>query len=127
MATREVLRGESAIVLASAARTATPTIDTFRVVGGAQGLLVTIDATAAAATPSVVFTILGVDPVSAKTWTVLASAAVTGIATTVLRVSPHLTGSTNLIAKDVIPAYFTITAVHADSDSLTYSLGVQVS
>lgn len=126
MATREALRGESSTLLASAARTATPTIDTLRVAGGAQGLIVVVDVTAAAGTPSVVFTIKGVDPVSTKTWDILASSAITGTGTTVLRVSPHLTASANAIAKDIVPAYLTVAAVHADGDSITYSLAAQV-
>jgi hypothetical protein len=117
--------GDYISVLASAARTATPTVDTFHISGETQGLIVVIDVTAAVASPSVVFTIQGVDPVSAKTWDILASAAVTGTGTTVLRVHPEITASANLIAKDVVPAYFTVTAVHADADSITYSVAAQ--
>lgn len=126
MATVDVREGEAATILASAARTATPTVDTFHVSGDARGLVLVIDATAATATPSVVFTILGVDPVSGKTWTVLASAAVTAVSTTVLRVSPHLTAAANTIAKDLIPSYFTVSVVHGDADSITYTVSAQV-
>ena len=118
----DVQRGESITVLASAARTATPTVGTFRVArGDVDGLVFVIDVTAVTATPSVVFTIVGVDPISTKTWTILASAARTETGTTVLRVHPSLTGSSNLIAKDVIPTYWSVTAVHGDADSITYS------
>ena len=126
MANLDAVRGHSTTVLESAARTATPTVDTFRTSGAASALLLIIDVTATAATPSVVFTIKGVDPLSGKTWDILASAAVTSTGTTVLRVSPHLTASANLIAKDVVPAHFTVTAVHADADSITYSVAAQV-
>lgn len=125
MATQSALRGAAITVLASAARTATPTVDTFTISGATSGLVVVIDVTAASATPSVVFTVQGVDQVSGKTWDILASAAVTAIGTTVLRISPHLTGAANTIAKDIVPAAFTVTAVHADADSITYSIGAQ--
>jgi len=125
MATLDVLRGESVSLLASAARTATPVVDTFRVRGGADALLIVINVTAASATPSVVFTLKGVDPVSAATWDILASAAVTGTGTTVLRVDARLTAVTNTIAKDAVPAFFTVGAVHGNADSITYSVAAQ--
>ena len=119
----DVLRDEPITVFASAARTATPTAASFRVArGGADGLVLVIDATAVTSTPSVVFTIVGVDEVSDKTWTVLASAAVATVSTTVLRVHPSLTAATNLVAKDVVPTYWRVTAVHGDADSITYSV-----
>lgn len=80
-----------------------------------------IDVTAAAATPSVVFTIIGVSP-SGTEYTILASAAITGVGMTVLRVSPQLTAAANTIAKDMLPAAIKVTATHADADSITYSV-----
>lgn len=109
-------------LLASAARTADPTIaDQDNL--AARGLVLIIDVTAVAATPSVVFTIKGKDPVSGKYYTLLASAAIVGTGTTVLRVYPGLTAVNNQVASDVLPRTWTVTAVHADSDSITYSLG----
>lgn len=110
-------------VLASAARTATP--DTVELeVAGYRGLHLIIDCTAAADTPSVVFTIQGVDRVSAKVYTILASAAITGTGTTILRVGPGLTASANVVANDVLPPVIRILATHADGDSITYSVGL---
>lgn len=112
-------------VYASAARTASP--DTVELeVAGYRGLHLVIDCTDSAATPSVVFTILGVDRVSAKTYTILASAAVTGAGTTVLKVGPGLTAAGNLVANDVLPPVIRISAVHADSDSISYSVGASL-
>lgn len=119
----DIRRGDQIQVLASAARTSDPSIDTYRVKGGeVSGLLLVIDVTSVTATPSVTFTIKGVDQVSGKTWDILASAAITGTGTTVLRVHPALTASANAIAQDVVPTFFTVTAVHADTDSITYSV-----
>lgn len=127
MAIQTVRLGDVVTVLASAARTATPTVDQFIVEHGSpDGLICVIDCTAIAATPSVVFTLQGYDPVSTKVWTLLASAAIVATGTTILRVSPHLTASANLIAKDIVPDAFTLTAVHGDADSITYSVSVHV-
>lgn len=127
MATVRCRRGEPIEVLASAARTATPTVDNYKIGGGPiSAAEIIIDCTAASATPSVVFTFQGWDSVSGKKWTILASAAITGTGTTILRVAPELTASANLIAKDVVPNGFSFTVVHADSDSITYSLSVHL-
>lgn len=112
-------------VLSSAARTATP--DTYEYeVSGYRGLHLTIDATASAATPSVVVTILGVDRASSSTYTLLASAAITGTGTTVLRVGPGLTAAANTVANDVLPPVIRIQSVHGDADSITYSIGMSL-
>lgn len=118
--------GDSVPVLASAARTATPTVDQFELSGSASGLILVIDVTAIVSTPSVVFTIKGYDPVSTKTWDVLASVAIATVSTTVLRVSPHLTAAANTVAKDVVPSVFTLTAAHGNANSITYSVAAQV-
>jgi len=107
------------LVITSAARTATHTAS---FACGQTGGLFVIDVTAVTATPSVVFTIKGEEPVSGNTWTVLASAAITSTGTTVLRVHPSLTASANTIAKDMMPQSVLITATHADTDSITYSV-----
>jgi hypothetical protein len=80
-----------------------------------------VRATAASLTPSVTFTITGSDPFGA-TWTILVSAAVTGIGTTVLRVHPELTAAANTIAKDMLPSTVTVSAAVGDTDPLTYSV-----
>ncbi len=109
-------------ILASAARTATTNgDDQFN--GGARGVHVVIDATAATATPSVVFTIQGKDPVSGQYYTLLASAAITGVSTTVLRVFPGATVAANTVANDCLPGVWRVIATHADADSITYSVG----
>lgn len=105
-------------IATSAARTATAswTLNT-----PCLGGIFVINATAASATPSVVVTITGADPFGAS-WTILASAAITGVSTTVLRVHPELTAAANTIAKDMLPQAITLTATHADADSITYSI-----
>jgi len=107
-------------VFASAARTST---DSVTMNTPCMGGIFIIDCTAIAGSPSVVFTINGVDPASDKTWTILTSAAIVGTGTTVLRVHPALTAATNTIAKDVLPHALKITATHGNANSITYSVG----
>lgn len=109
-------------VLASAARTASANSADLTNSNG-RGVVVVIDATASAATPSVVFTVKGKDPLSGIYYTILASAAVTGISTTVLRIYPGLTAIANQTATDVLPRTYRVEAVAGDADSLTYSVG----
>ncbi len=107
-------------VFPSEARTAT---SSKTMACGSQGGLFFINVTAASATPSVVFTVKGHDPISNTTYDILASVAITGTGLTVLRVHPDLTAAANTIAKDILPAAITVTATHGDADSITYSVG----
>lgn len=109
-------------IFASATRTATPTaviVTNYN----ARGLHLVINVTSVTSTPSVVFTIEGRDILSGEYYTILASAAITGTGTTVLRVYPGLGASANLIANDILPRTINIKAVHGDADSITYSVG----
>lgn len=111
---------EPKVVFESAARTAT---STQTIATGCLGGVFIINVTAVTATPSVVFTIKGVDPGSGSTWDILASAAITGTGMTVLRIHPSLTAAANTIAKDMLPQAVAVTATHGDGDSITYSVG----
>jgi len=107
----------------SAARTATPTaiqVDDDNV----QGIQVIIDVTASAATPSVVPTIDGFDPLSEKWYNLLTGSAITGTSTTVLRIHPELTAAANLTAQDFLPEVYRVVMTHADADSITYTVGI---
>lgn len=106
----------------SAARTATTNSGDLDN-GQHRGLHLTINVTAITSTPSVVFTIQGKDEISGSYYTILASAAITGTGTTVLRVYPGLTASANTVANDVLPKTWRVLATHADGDSITYSVG----
>lgn len=116
-----MLQPQQATVLASAERTETVASDTVTN-PGYRGLHLIIDATASADTPSVVFTIQGHSPLGNDYYTILASAAITGAGTTVLRVYPGLTAANNTVANDVLPHLWRVNAVHADADSITYSV-----
>lgn len=116
---------QSVTILASAARTATVNGD-LQYNNAGRGVHVVIDATAAADTPSVVFTIQGYDPVSQKYYTILASAAIVGTGTTVLKVYPGITAAANASVSDVLPRLWRVIATHGDADSITYSVAASV-
>lgn len=108
-------------VLASAARTAL--VNSADLVNyNARGVIVTIDATALAATPGVTFTIKGKCTLSGKYYTILASAAVTGVSTTTLIVYPGATVAANLAVSQPLPRIWRVEVTVADADSLTYSV-----
>lgn len=104
----------------SAARTATTNF-ADQVNSWARGVRVTIDATAAAATPSVVFTIQGKTQ-QGDYYTLLASAAVTGTGNTELVVHPSVAAVANAAAKNALGYQWRVIATAGDADSLTYSI-----
>lgn len=83
-----------------------------------------IDVTAVSDTPSVVFTIQGKDFASGKYYTLLASAAIIATGTTVMTIYPDATAATNVTVNDILPVDWRVIATHADTDSITYSVGV---
>lgn len=101
------------------ARTAT---ETASIICNRSSGLFFINVTSVTATPSVVFKIEGVDPISSATYTILESVAITATGLTVLRVCTHLAAAANTVAKDLLPQALKITATHADADSITYSM-----
>src|SRR5713101_4570017 len=113
----------SGSAFASAARSASPTSVLFGT-QQAGALVVLLDVTADTGGNTVTVTISGVDRASNKVWTILASAAKGVGTTTVLRVSPQITASANLIAQDIIPSEVQISVVHSDANPITYSVGV---
>jgi hypothetical protein len=111
-------------VYASVARTATPTAVTVPV-GRYKALHLVIDVTAATATPSVVCTVDGLDPVSGKYYNLLTSAALTESGapyTRVLKIGRGLPVTANVAANDVLPSTVRVTMTHGDADSITYSV-----
>ena len=110
------------IALASAARTATvSSVDILNDL--AKGVHIVLDVTAVADTPSVVLKIEAKDPASGGYYTLLTGAAVTTVSTNIYKVYPGLTASVNAIVSDVVPKTFRVTLTHADTDSITYSVG----
>lgn len=109
----------------SVARTATPDVANTNTSKSA-GIQYVIDVTAIAATPSVVPTISGVDPVSGSIYTLLTGAAITGTGTTVLQIHPSMVETANLKASALLPQLTRLTMTHADADSITYSVSAML-
>ncbi len=121
---------ESRTLYASAARTATVT-------GGDQtnfhhrGLHLIINVTALAATPSVTPKIQGKDA-NGIYYDILVGTAITDVtvgtppSTTVLKVYPGITAVANGAASDVLPHVWRVVLTHGDSDSITYSVAVNL-
>ena len=115
---------------ASALRTETPTpMSTVNNTGRDRGLIVVVDTTAVEGAggdaPSTVVTIQGYDSLSAKWYTILASAALTAVGTVVLRVFPGATAASNLTANDVLPNQWRVIATHGNGKTHTYSISAQ--
>jgi hypothetical protein len=109
-------------VFASAERTAATNSDVFVNDGPYRGLDLIIDVTVSAATPSLTFTIQGHSALGNDFYTILASAAITGTGTTVLRVYPGLTAAANTVANFVLPGLWRVAVAVADADAVTYSV-----
>lgn len=86
-------------------------------------LQLVVDITAITATGTVTVTVLGYDPTSSKFYTILASAALGAVATTVMRVGPALTTAANLVANDFMPFQWACRVDVATAAPMTFSLG----
>lgn len=109
-------------VYASEARTATPT--PVSVKSTAQAVEIVVDVTAITSTPSVVFNVERQDRASGKWVLLLASAALAAVATTRLRISPHLAAAANLVAQDHASGLLRVRPVHGNANSITYTVGM---
>lgn len=113
-------------ILGSAARTAT-TISADLDNRFAKGVLITLDVTAAVATPSITLSVEVKDEVSGKYETIFtASAAVTGVGTHSYLIYPRAgaaAGDIVEVAGFPLPKTWRVKVTHADADSITYSVG----
>lgn len=111
-------------VFPSLARTATPTAVQFTQKAH-RGLRLTIDVTAATSTPSTVFTVSSVDPLSGAKTALLASAAIVGVGTTVLFIYPGSAAAANAVADKPLSGTIEVTAVHGNANSQTYTCAAE--
>jgi hypothetical protein len=86
-----------------------------------SGIKLVIDITVTGGS-STVFTIQGVDPVTGKTYTILASAALAAVATTVLTVFPGAPVAANVSANDYIPPTWQVQAVVTGGTGPTFTV-----
>lgn len=116
------LIGATSIYLPALARTAT--VNGSEIKGGWAGCSWVIDVTAKGTAPSVVPTIEAWDEASNKWLTILTGAAITGVSQVVLVVSPDVAAAANLAITRRLPPITRLTMTAANSDSLTYSVGL---
>ncbi len=90
---------------------------------GYSSLQLRIDVTAASATPSVTPVIEAWDDAAQGWAALLTGVAITGTGTTVLTVAEWATDTANVAAKQKAPDKCRLTMTHADTDSITYSVG----
>lgn len=136
------MKSKSAVLLASLARTATPapieldksqtfttdkantaTIDINfdRLINMHIIIEVTLDPAAASVQP----VLEALDEASGKRYPLITSiAAITAVGTTVLKLGHDIVPAANLAAQDFIPKKVRLTLTHADTDSITYSVGI---
>jgi hypothetical protein len=111
-----------ATLVAQGAQT-TASSDQVNTIG--RGLHLTIDVTAiTGTTPTITVTVQGKDVASGKYYTILASAAISTVSTTVLRVYPGLTAAANLVASDIMPKTWRISyTIAGTTPSVTATIG----
>jgi hypothetical protein len=104
----------SAVSLATLAALGAGTVNSADQLNTAgHGLHLIIDITAIGGTPTLTVTIQGKDAISGKYYTILVSAALAAVATTVLRVYPGFPATANLSANDSLPRDWRISYVVA--------------
>jgi hypothetical protein len=115
-------------ILGNAARTTSGSSQVFTN-EVAEAAVLTIDVSAISGTsPSLVVTLVGIDPVSGKAYTILASAAITAVGTSVLRIGRGLTAAAGSVANDILPHQFRIDyTIAGTTPSISFSLGASLS
>ena len=92
----------------------------------ARGLHVIIDVTLDPAAASITPTIQSRDPLSGTYHDLLVGNAIVAVGTTILKVYPGIAVSANAAASDILPRVWRLRMVHADGDSITYSVGAEL-
>ena len=92
-----------------------------------QSAIIVIDVTLDPGSASVVFTVQGKDLLSGEYYTILASAAITALGTTVLHIGDGTTDDDNIAVGTRLPRVWRLNVDHAATQSMTYSVGADLS
>lgn len=118
-------------ILASQARTATPTDASLTISDAGEftdtitDVQFVVDVTALALTPSIQPFLEGLDPLSNKFYDLVAAITpVTIVGTTTIKYGVNTAVLANDANQGFIPKVFRLRMVHADTDSITYSVGM---
>lgn len=121
-----LINNQDLTLLTFAAAAAGTVHSTDQINNSGKGLNCVVDITIATTT-SLVLTIEGKDIASGKYYTILTSAALSSVATTLLSVFPGLTAATNTVASAILPRIWRVTAViTGGSSALTGTVGACV-
>lgn len=112
-------------LLPSAARTSTTTSPTRLNPTNRAGHFI-LDVTAAPVSPSITVTIEAEDDLSSKFYPLLISNPITTVGTTVLKIGPGYVPVPGLTANDNLPLNIRAVVTHANADSITYSLNINL-
>lgn len=112
-------------LLASAARTTTQTV-ADQTNYNHRGIIVTLDVTNVAASPSITLEIDMKDPVSGKYIALLTGAAVTTAVTNVYTVYPGAPATSNVSANSPLPRTWRVKVTANNANSCTYSVGASL-
>jgi len=92
-----------------------------------QSAIIVVDVTAYPAAASVTLILQGKDLLSGKYWNILVSAGITSTGTTVFHVNDGTEPLTNISIRTRLPRVWRLFFLHDDTDSITYSVGVDLS
>lgn len=93
--------------------------------GAPRGMHVVIDITSISG-GNLTFTVEGKDPASGKYYTLLASTALAGTGTTVLRIFPGATAAANVTANDLVPGTIRVRWTIGTTPTAAFTIGVFV-
>lgn len=93
-----------------------------------SAITIVVDITAISGTgATLVVTLEGKDPISGKYFTILASAGLTAIGTTVLRVFPDATAAANLTLNSILPKTYRVRAtITGTTPAVTATVGASL-
>jgi len=117
---------EGSSLVASAARTAdAQSTDQSNVNQRGAHIIVNVSAIGGAA-PSITPKIQGKDPVSGNYYDILVGSAISTTGINVIKVYPGIANSPNAAANDILPRTWRVSVVHANADSITYSVAANI-
>lgn len=111
----------TSVVLASTARTSDTNSDSQKNDRHKGGHFV-IDVSSITSAPDITPRVQGFDPVADEWYDILVGSSITTTGTTVLKVYPGIEPSANGAANDILPQRWRVRVVHANTDSITYSV-----
>ena len=115
------------VLFPSVARTADSNSDDIDNTENYTSAVIVIDVTLDPGTASVVFTVEGKDLLSGKYYEILEAAAIASVSTTILHIGDGTADDDNIAVGTRLPRVWRINVDHAATESMTYSIGADLS